>query len=196
MKKNVHIDDFTRPGGQVTELDPAEFMPLPPPYDKFEKPPIKKLTDDQRKRMDATLDGVVAIGLQAPGDPRGGEGLRRKIPGRDRKALLRGRQLDLSPAPHAHPRVLREVPDLLRRLSGLRLQRSPGHLPAHDAARTPAADRQHVRQEGASPPQEVQGAATSTSTGRPSRASRSWPTAARSAAAAPRSASSAATTPS
>jgi len=69
MKKNVHVDDFTRPGGQVTELDPAEFMPLPPPYDKFEKPPIKKLTDDQCKRMDATLDGIIAIGM-APRRPR------------------------------------------------------------------------------------------------------------------------------
>ena len=69
MKKNVHVDDFTRPGGQVTELDPAEFMPLPPPYDKMEKPPIKKLTDDQRKRMDASLDGVVAIGLAPPATP-------------------------------------------------------------------------------------------------------------------------------
>ena len=61
MKKNVHVDDFTRPGGQVTELDPAELMPLPPPYDKMEKPPIRKLTEDQCKRMDATLDGVVAL---------------------------------------------------------------------------------------------------------------------------------------
>ena len=69
MKKNVHVDDFTRPGGQVTELDPAEFMPLPPPYDKIEKPPIKKLTDDQCKRMDATLDGIVAIGLAPPATP-------------------------------------------------------------------------------------------------------------------------------
>ena len=69
MKKNVHVDDFTCPGGQVTELDPAEFMPLPPPYDKFEKPPIKKLTDDQCKRMDATLDGIVAIGMAPPATP-------------------------------------------------------------------------------------------------------------------------------
>ena len=69
MKKNFHIDDFTRPGGQVTEIDPAELSPLPPPYDKMEKPPIRKLTEDQRKRMDASLDGVVAIGLTPPQTP-------------------------------------------------------------------------------------------------------------------------------
>ena len=28
--------------------------PLPPPYDKMEKPPIRKITEDQRKRMDAS----------------------------------------------------------------------------------------------------------------------------------------------
>lgn len=69
MKKNFHIDDFTHPGGQVTELDPAELSPLPPPYDKREKPPIRKLTDEQRTRMDASLDGVVAIGLTPPKSP-------------------------------------------------------------------------------------------------------------------------------
>ena len=69
MKRNIHIDDFTRSGGQVTEIDPAELSPLPPPYDKMEKPPIRKLTEDQRKRMDASLDGVVAIGLTPPQTP-------------------------------------------------------------------------------------------------------------------------------
>src|SRR4030043_7600 len=69
MKKTIHIDDFSRPGGQVAEIDPAELLPLPPPYDKMEKPPIRKLTDDQRKRMDASLDGGVAIGLAPPTSP-------------------------------------------------------------------------------------------------------------------------------
>ena len=69
MKKTVHVAEFTRLGGQVTELDPAEFIALPPPYDKMEKPPIRTLTDDQRKRMDTTLDGIVAVGLQPPATP-------------------------------------------------------------------------------------------------------------------------------
>ena len=69
MNKKLKIEDFSRPGGQVTEIDPAELIPLPPPYDKMEKPPIRKLTDEQRKRMDASLDGVVAIGLAPPASP-------------------------------------------------------------------------------------------------------------------------------
>lgn len=69
MTRKTSIKDFTRPGGQVTEIDPAELMPLPGPYDKIDKPPIRKLTEDQRKRMDATLDGVVAVGIAPPSTP-------------------------------------------------------------------------------------------------------------------------------
>lgn len=69
MKKTIHVDDITRPGGQVTELDPAEWMPLPPPYDERDKPPIRPLKEEQRQRMDASLDGVVAIGLAPPQTP-------------------------------------------------------------------------------------------------------------------------------
>lgn len=69
MKNNMKIEDFCRPGGQVAEIDPAELIPLPPPYDKMEKAPIRKLTEEQRKRMDASLDGVVAIGLAPPASP-------------------------------------------------------------------------------------------------------------------------------
>ena len=69
MNKIIHIEDFSRSGGQLAQIDPAELMPLPPPYDKMSKPPIRQLTDEQRKRMDASLDGVVAIGLTPPANP-------------------------------------------------------------------------------------------------------------------------------
>ena len=194
-EKEIHIDDFTRPGGQVTELDPAELMPLPPPYDKMEKPPIKKLTEDQRKRMDASLDGIVAIGLAPRQAPEEEKALSRSSsPGL--KSSSRGEQLDLSPASHALPRLLREVPDLHRCVPGLRCQRPPGHLSAHDSPGSPSPDHQQVHQEGAPAPQEASRGATSSSTGRPWRGLRSWPTGAPSAGAAPRSARWAATTPS
>lgn len=68
MIKKTSIKDFCQPGGQVAEIDPAGLMSLPPPYDQI-KPPIRKLTDDQRKRMDASLDGVVAVGIAPPATP-------------------------------------------------------------------------------------------------------------------------------
>ena len=69
MKKNIHIDDFTRPGGQVTEIDPAELSPFRRRTTRWRSRPSRKLTEDQRKRMDASLDGVVAIGLAPPKTP-------------------------------------------------------------------------------------------------------------------------------
>ena len=55
MIRKTRIKDFTKPGGQVAELDAADWMKLPAPYERADKP-LRKLTDDQRKRMDATLD--------------------------------------------------------------------------------------------------------------------------------------------
>ncbi len=69
MNRLIKIEDFSSCREQLVEIDPAELIPLPPPYDKIEKPPIRKLTDDQLKRMDASLDGVVAIGLPPPSGP-------------------------------------------------------------------------------------------------------------------------------
>ena len=69
MNNITIIEDFSRQEGQLARIDPAGLMPLPPPYDKMEKPPIRQLTDEQRKRMDASLDGVVAIGLTPPASP-------------------------------------------------------------------------------------------------------------------------------
>ena len=69
MTRKTSIKDFSRPGGQVAEIDPTDLMPLPAPYDQIDKPPIRKLSEDQRKRMDATLDGVVAVGITPPATP-------------------------------------------------------------------------------------------------------------------------------
>jgi Fe-S oxidoreductase len=69
MNKITSIEDFSRQEGQLVQIDPAELLPLPPPYDKMDKAPIRQLTDEQRKRMDASLDGVVAIGLAPPATP-------------------------------------------------------------------------------------------------------------------------------
>jgi Fe-S oxidoreductase len=65
MKKKMRISDFSRPGEQLAAIDPADLMTLPPPYDKIDKP-IKALTPEQRKRMDASLDGISVLGLAPP----------------------------------------------------------------------------------------------------------------------------------
>ncbi len=72
MNKKIKIEDFTRPreqGEQVAAIDPAKLIPLPPPYDKIEKDPIRKLSEQQRLRLDSSLDGVVAVGLTRPETP-------------------------------------------------------------------------------------------------------------------------------
>jgi len=46
MIRKTRIKDFTKPGGQVAELDAADWLKLPAPYDQADKP-LKKLTDDQ-----------------------------------------------------------------------------------------------------------------------------------------------------
>ncbi len=67
MINKIKIDDISIPNKPVTELDPQDFVPLPPPYDKLEElPGFKKLTDKQRETVDDSLDGVVAVGIPKP----------------------------------------------------------------------------------------------------------------------------------
>lgn len=68
MKKKMTIKDFSRPGEQLAVIDQAELMPLPPPYDNIDKP-IRVLSAEQRKRMDASLDGISVLGLTPPASP-------------------------------------------------------------------------------------------------------------------------------
>src|SRR5450759_2422852 len=72
MKKKMTIKDFSRPGEQLAVIDQAELMPLPPPYDNIDKP-IRVLSAEQRKRMDASLDGISVLGLTPPASPEEGQ---------------------------------------------------------------------------------------------------------------------------
>ncbi len=66
MKEKTTLDFFSLPGGQVATLEASEFSPLPPPYDRMDREPIRALTEDQRRRLDTSLDGIVAVGLTPP----------------------------------------------------------------------------------------------------------------------------------
>jgi hypothetical protein len=61
------VKDFTRLNGQILYLDPADYMKLPYPYDDWVDPPIKELTDDQKSRLEHSLDGLSAIAIPVPG---------------------------------------------------------------------------------------------------------------------------------
>ena len=60
------IKDFAEVDKQITELDPAEFIKLPYPYEDWVDPPMKQLTDDQKNRLEHSLDGFSGIAIPKP----------------------------------------------------------------------------------------------------------------------------------
>ncbi|MCX8110994.1 MAG: (Fe-S)-binding protein [Syntrophorhabdaceae bacterium] len=63
----MDIKDIGKDLDRLVKIDPKELIPLPHPYDdpSFE-PPIRELSDEQKMRYEASLDGIVAIGIQRP----------------------------------------------------------------------------------------------------------------------------------
>lgn len=64
MKRKMKIEDLSRPAQQLVTLEPSDLLPLPPPYD--EPRPLKELTEEQRQRYEASLDGIVGLGVTKP----------------------------------------------------------------------------------------------------------------------------------
>ncbi len=60
------IEEFAKRDGRLTELEPEEFLKLPYPYDDWVDPPIKELTDDQKNRLEHSLDGLSVISIPKP----------------------------------------------------------------------------------------------------------------------------------
>jgi Fe-S oxidoreductase len=67
-RKNLKLNDISRDAeARLTEIDAAELVPLPPPYDKAgDFPAWKALTPDQQQRLVCNLDGFLALGLPRP----------------------------------------------------------------------------------------------------------------------------------
>ena len=65
MKKNKikSIKDFTKDNEQVANLNPEEFIKLPYPYEDWVDPPFRELTDDQKSRLEHSLDGLLIISI-------------------------------------------------------------------------------------------------------------------------------------
>ena len=64
--KMKSIKDFTKIKDQITYLNPAEYTKLPHPYEDWVDKPIKELTDDQKSRLEHSLDGFSAMEMPIP----------------------------------------------------------------------------------------------------------------------------------
>ena len=66
LKRMNSIKDFSQLDGNLAALDPENFMKLPYPYEDWIDPPIKDLTDDQKNRLEHSLDGLSAVQITKP----------------------------------------------------------------------------------------------------------------------------------
>jgi Fe-S oxidoreductase len=65
--KKIKVTDISKDNIQLAEFSKEDFIKLPPPYDnEAELPGFKKLTVKQRADYDASLDGVLAVGIPKP----------------------------------------------------------------------------------------------------------------------------------
>ncbi len=61
------IKDFCHKPGQLVELNPYDFAPLPPPFDNLDlHPQFRKLSDEVKEKTETDLDGVSAIKFPRP----------------------------------------------------------------------------------------------------------------------------------
>ncbi|MFC1564673.1 (Fe-S)-binding protein [candidate division KSB1 bacterium] len=68
MKKNElkSINDISKPVEVLSEIDPSKFSKLPHPYEDWVDPPFKEMTDDQKSRIEHSLDGIMGLGFPTP----------------------------------------------------------------------------------------------------------------------------------
>lgn len=66
--KAVNISDISRnPDEQLIYITPEDLVPLPYPYDKPDATqPIKPLTEEQKDKYEASLDGILALAIPKP----------------------------------------------------------------------------------------------------------------------------------
>ena len=64
--KKVSLKDIAKDVERLAELNPEEYIKLPPPFDNPEPASVPELTEEQRKKFDASLDGYLALGLTRP----------------------------------------------------------------------------------------------------------------------------------
>ncbi len=68
-KKKLSIRDFSKPSEQLAHVDPEDLYPLPPPYDKVEEQPgFKRLSEEAKRKYEATLDDTMVVNIPKPKD--------------------------------------------------------------------------------------------------------------------------------
>ena len=71
----MKIEDLSKKSEQLIEITPHDFIPLPYPYNNpADEPPMKRLTEEQKARYEASLDGILAIGIPKPSNKEEEEG--------------------------------------------------------------------------------------------------------------------------
>ncbi|MCW8806188.1 MAG: hypothetical protein OQK56_06995, partial [Ignavibacteriaceae bacterium] len=68
MKKDKmkSVKDFTKADGQIVNLNAEDFINLPHPYEDWVDPPFRELTEDQKNRMESSLDGFSSLAMPKP----------------------------------------------------------------------------------------------------------------------------------
>ncbi|MFH2036005.1 MAG: (Fe-S)-binding protein [Candidatus Zixiibacteriota bacterium] len=65
--KNLKVSDIGKnPGQQLAHVDLKDMEPLPPPYENFEEPKWKTLSDDFKKERVCTLDDTSVLSFPKP----------------------------------------------------------------------------------------------------------------------------------
>ena len=69
MKKDIKIQDISKPGTQLLDMDNSDLMPLPPPFDDpAREPDWKALTDQARESYEAITDNTLLVNIPKPKD--------------------------------------------------------------------------------------------------------------------------------
>ena len=69
MSKPLAFAAFGRPSERLSTLEAKDRIPLPPPFDQDEEPPLPKLSAEVRAACECTLDDTLAVSFPRPKTP-------------------------------------------------------------------------------------------------------------------------------
>jgi Fe-S oxidoreductase len=75
MSPAIPFSGVGKPSEKLASLDEQQRVPLPPPYQDFEEPPLPQLSAETRAKYESTLDDTLAVSLPRPGSPEAEQAL-------------------------------------------------------------------------------------------------------------------------